>query len=232
MFLVISALSLNIAFAQYETFAVDIVGDTVVIGNTNIKAGCLASYVPEVTIVQDSIAIIERDTTWMHAPCYCFYDVSVSFTGLNSGNYHVALYRAHKVSTTRDTAIFVGSLMFSINADSGQQLSTNIFSGPCHQFPIVSVREDAPVSNFVLLSNYPNPFNPMTSISFSIPNAGLVNIEVYDALGRVVTTLMHENKKAGHFEVQFNGSTYGSGVYFCRLVTGKTVLTTKLLMLK
>jgi hypothetical protein len=164
----------------------------------------------------------------MHAPCYCYYDVSVSLSGLNSGNYRVALYR---LSATRDTIVIIGSFSFSINAASGQPLSTKIFSGPCHQFPIVSIREYAPVGNYILLANYPNPFNPKTSIYFSIPNAGLVTIEVYDALGRIVTSLMHEKKEAGHYELQFDGSAYESGVYFCRLLVGKTILTTKLLML-
>ena len=56
------------------------------------------------------------------------------------------------------------------------------------------------------LSNYPNPFNPTTVISYSIPNAGLVAITVYDALGREVETLVNEYKAAGNYQVNFDGS--------------------------
>ena len=222
-------LSLNIASAQYEKYGVSTVGDTVVIWNTNIKASCLTSFVPEATILRDSIAIIERDTTMMHAPCYCYYDVAVSLSGLSVGNYHVTLFRTKIFSQILDT---IGSVYFSVNAGFGQPLTARIYSGACHQDPIQSVLESGGVGSFALLANYPNPFNPATSIHYSIPNSGLVSIEIYDALGRLVSSLMRAKKEAGNYEVQFDGSAYKSGVYFCRLVTGKIVLTTKLLLLK
>jgi hypothetical protein len=231
--LIVCILSLNIASAQYEKYGVTTVGDTIVVWNTNIEAECNTIYVPEVTRTQDSISIVERDTSKMHAYCYCYYDISVKLSGLSAGNYHVTLYRTKMLSKTKDTIFSVGTINFSVSSGSALPLNTKIYSGACHQTPIwESVFESHVAGHYALLANYPNPFNPTTSIHYSIPNSGLVSIEIYDALGRLVSTLIREKKEAGNYEVQFDGSAHESGAYFCRLVSGKTVLTTKLLLLK
>ncbi len=70
---------------------------------------------------------------------------------------------------------------------------------------------------YALEQNYPNPFNPVTSIKFQIPKAGFVKLTVFDALGRVVKTLVNENKPAGYHHVEFNGSNLASGLYIYRI---------------
>jgi hypothetical protein len=72
-------------------------------------------------------------------------------------------------------------------------------------------------SVFSLSNNYPNPFNPVTRIDFDIPKNGFVSLKVFDVLGREVQTLINENKEAGRYSVDFNGSDLTSGVYFYRL---------------
>ncbi|WP_340103054.1 alpha-amylase family glycosyl hydrolase [Rhodohalobacter sp. 8-1] len=72
--------------------------------------------------------------------------------------------------------------------------------------------------NFRLRPNYPNPFNPTTTISYDIPQASPVQLNVYDALGRQVATLVQrENHPAGTFTVTFDASQLSSGIYFTRL---------------
>ncbi len=90
---------------------------------------------------------------------------------------------------------------------------------------------NTPVS-FQLFNNYPNPFNPTTVISYSIPKRGMVTLKIFDMLGREVATLVNEVKNAGSYEVQFDGSRLASGVYFDRLVTGNHAITRKMLLLK
>jgi hypothetical protein len=70
---------------------------------------------------------------------------------------------------------------------------------------------------FALSQNTPNPFNPRTRISFSIPSDGLTMLVVYDVLGRNVETLVSEFRNAGHFTVDFAGEALPSGVYIYRL---------------
>ena len=85
---------------------------------------------------------------------------------------------------------------------------------------------------FSLLQNYPNPFNPRTTIKYLIPQKSFVSITVYDMLGREVSKLVNEEKLAGSYEVQFDGSRLSSGVYFYRLHAGSFFKTKKLVLLK
>jgi len=72
-------------------------------------------------------------------------------------------------------------------------------------------------SQFVLAQNYPNPFNPETKISFSIPQAGFLNLSVYNSLGQKVEQLFDGIKEAGNFDLSFNAKDLPSGLYFYTL---------------
>ena len=85
---------------------------------------------------------------------------------------------------------------------------------------------------YSLAQNYPNPFNPTTTINFSVPKTSLVNLKVYDLLGREVSTLVNENKPTGIYSVQFNANKLVSGIYFYRMQAGDFVQTKKLILLK
>ncbi|HEX3073188.1 MAG TPA: T9SS type A sorting domain-containing protein, partial [Ignavibacteriales bacterium] len=82
------------------------------------------------------------------------------------------------------------------------------------------------------LSAYPNPFNPQTTIAFTIPNAGKVELAVYDMLGRKITELLNEYRDKGSYEVKFNGADLASGIYFYTIRAGSFVKTEKLMLLK
>lgn len=82
------------------------------------------------------------------------------------------------------------------------------------------------------LQAYPNPFNPATKISFSIPNSGHVTLKVFDILGKEVIVLVNKVFEAGKHEVEFDASHLPSGVYISSLMTGNKTLTKKMLLLK
>jgi len=72
-------------------------------------------------------------------------------------------------------------------------------------------------TTFGLDQNFPNPFNPSTTIYFQLPKDSRVSLKVYDLLGREVTTLVNEDRAAGYHDARFNAGTVASGVYFYRM---------------
>jgi len=93
--------------------------------------------------------------------------------------------------------------------------------------------EQNQVPEALLLSqNNPNPFNPTTRISFSIPSNGHVSLKVYDILGREVAVLANKVLEAGQYEYNFNGENLASGTYIYCLRTNNKTITKKMLMIK
>jgi hypothetical protein len=90
--------------------------------------------------------------------------------------------------------------------------------------PIVGVnddRRDLP-ARYALAQNFPNPFNPVTNISYDLPKSSRVTLTVYDLLGRAVNTLTDKVQEAGHYTVPFDASRLSSGMYFYRLEAVET----------
>ena len=88
-----------------------------------------------------------------------------------------------------------------------------------------------------LSSNYPNPFNPSTNISFSLANPGEVSIQIFNQKGQLVKTLLNSSLPAGNHQLTWNGTDeqgaqVGSGVYFYRMKSGKYSSTRKMVMMK
>lgn len=98
----------------------------------------------------------------------------------------------------------------------------------------VEPNEESLPANFYLSNNYPNPFNPETTIEYSVPKTSLVELKVYDVLGREVATLVNEVKQPGKYITKFsmNNSRYASGIYFYRMSTAGFTLVKKMMLLK
>jgi hypothetical protein len=73
------------------------------------------------------------------------------------------------------------------------------------------------LSQYHLIQNYPNPFNPSTTIRFTISELRFTTLKIYDLLGREVATLVNEEKPAGEYEIEFDGTGLPSGIYFYQL---------------
>ena len=87
-------------------------------------------------------------------------------------------------------------------------------------------------NQFRLFNNYPNPFNPSTTISYSIPEINFVTLKVYDVLGNEIANLVNEEKAAGTYAVEFNATNLSSGIYFYELQAGSFVETKKMVLMK
>ena len=86
--------------------------------------------------------------------------------------------------------------------------------------------------SYELFYNYPNPFNPSTTIKYNIPTEGNVRLIVYNSLGEVVGELVNEWQSAGKYSVSFLRNNLSSGVYFYSLKYRDQVITRKMLLLK
>ncbi len=82
----------------------------------------------------------------------------------------------------------------------------------------ISQTENQTPDYFMLEQNYPNPFNPRTVINYTLQNNGLVNLKVFDILGKEILVPVNEKQNSGSYSVTFDGSNYAGGVYFYRLV--------------
>lgn len=96
---------------------------------------------------------------------------------------------------------------------------------------ITNISTEVP-AKFSMSQNYPNPFNPVTKIKFDIPLQAFTKIAVYDITGKEVTELLGSKLNAGSYEVDFDGSSLSSGVYFYRIESGKVSDIKKMILVK
>jgi FlgD Ig-like domain len=138
--------------------------------------------------------------------------------------------------------------VFGANGRNFLYTDKTVEAGKTYHYQIGAVDHDgefrSPVADVTMLrvsaslaQNSPNPFNPTTSIRFSLPASEFVTISVYDASGRLVRTLVESVQTAGAHDIQWNGrddagSAVGSGVYFYRLTAGHYSESKKMVMLK
>ena len=90
-------------------------------------------------------------------------------------------------------------------------------------------------SEFTLSNNYPNPFNPSTTIEYEIPKAAYVKLEIYNSIGELITTLENSFQNPGKYNVQWNGKNskgeeVSSGIYFYRMSSNGLTLVKKMIM--
>jgi plastocyanin len=96
----------------------------------------------------------------------------------------------------------------------------------------VAVRDARIPSTYSLEQNFPNPFNPATTISFSLPTAQQVTLEVFDVIGRQVGVLVNERKEPGSYTFTFDASGLPSSVYIYELKAGTFVQVRKMTLVK
>jgi hypothetical protein len=122
---------------------------------------------------------------------------------------------------------FVGTLQGASTIIESGFLADTLF----RTLTSVASHEGVP-KEFMLEQNFPNPFNPSTTIHIELPHASRVILSVYNVLGQEVLTLIDEEKPAGIFDVRFSASNLSSGTYLYRLRAGEYVSTKRMLVLK
>ena len=160
------------------------------------------------------------DTLYIHA---VFYKGTTGvaytqfFTGTSVSTYTQftapITYISSAVPDTAYIEIMVESLNGTYHAGTTFKLDDLSFG------PATGVEQSFPIKPnvFTLSQNYPNPFNPSTIITYQIPNDGIVRLDIFDVMGRMLTTLVNEEKSVGQYSVPFDGSQFTSGIYFYRI---------------
>ena len=85
---------------------------------------------------------------------------------------------------------------------------------------------------FNLYQNFPNPFNPSTTIKYQIPIPGFVTIKIYDVIGNEIAILVNEEKRIGNYQIEYYAKDLSSGIYFYRMTTENFTLARKMILLK
>ncbi|MBV6479984.1 MAG: Ycf48-like protein [Ignavibacteria bacterium] len=106
----------------------------------------------------------------------------------------------------------------------------------CYKFDVsglVSINEEnSHITDYKLYQNFPNPFNPSTTIKFEIPEKGFVTLKIYDLLGNEIESAFGRLLTAGSYEFNFYAERYSSGIYFYKLITDKSVYSKSMLLIK
>src|SRR3990172_4876610 len=137
---------------------------------------------------------------------------------------------------TGESNKIVGTVGQSLIGESGSQ--TNVAkSGFWEQLTnlvtsVEEINDKVLPKEFNLYQNYPNPFNPSTTIQFALPKESFTKLEIFNALGEKVSTLVSETISAGTYKYEWNAKDLSSGIYFYRLSTENYVQTKKLLLMK
>jgi hypothetical protein len=121
----------------------------------------------------------------------------------------------------RATSYFVDSTSFEIaNISPLPYFSIKQYQSPCGGVPVVVAQKGERIPERIQMANFPNPFNPSTSLRFTIANSRFVELRVYDVLGQGVATLLEKNLNPGEYTIQWDASNFPSGIYFYRLIAG------------
>lgn len=136
------------------------------------------------------------------------------------GTYNVIFKSPGYITDTIQNVAVADSVSTRVN-HTMRKIQTNIFTTAASK-----------PHTFLLRQNFPNPFNPATSIQFDIPIQGQVKISIFDNAGRLISTLVDKLLAAGSYEVHWNATDNPSGVYYCKLFTQSYSATKKMMLIR
>jgi hypothetical protein len=180
---------------------------------------------------QNSNSSFPRGTFLVHGkdgifsePILVFEDSTSTYIG--RGNSSVAARGNGEIAVHFEaTASRSGTVVSDIFIKEGTLITTGISQSQSYSYSIDE-------HGYKLYDNYPNPFNPKTSISYFLPSGDKVKLKVYDILGNVVSTLVNEFKPQGIHSVIFDAKDISSGIYFYSLEAGEYTDRKKMIILK
>lgn len=220
-------------FQGKDSLFVSIVADTVSIWDLAACGNCASVFTISVTRSADTLYITQEDTSHLMATCDCLFNLRASVIGISGGTYTVLVYRDwHLKFPNVAQPILIGTFRFQYSPQITPNFSYSGFQSNC-LYEGVSQRTQLPPNQPVLFANYPNPFNPSTTIRFQTSSTEFVVIKVFDILGREVQTLLSEAEIPGQHSVRFDARPdLSSGFYCYRMFTGSFTQTKTMLLLR
>lgn len=147
--------------------------------------------------------------------CFVSVDSGATWVQVNTG---LSASKIYSIVVLPDSTILLGTV-------------NGIFSTKQSPMAVVDQKNIFP-SEYCLEQNFPNPFNPSTTITFQMPVSGNVTLKVFDLLGREVSLLVDEAKQAGKYSVTWNAANIASGVYIYQLNTHTVHINRTMILLK
>lgn len=194
---------------------------------------------------------------WVKQPNHPAYQNTYGIMNLGAGNWKVNFTAMQTLSNTVFHKMpIVLKISFTTGADTlirvMNDVNNQLFSFTFNRQPTVLVFDPNNdivlktasltigvnnISNVVpdkyeMYQNYPNPFNPNTNIKFDVSKKSLVKINIYDVTGKLVSELVNQELNAGKYDINWNGASHASGVYFYRIETGDFSKTMKMVLVK
>ena len=159
------------------------------------------------------------------------FQIEKSFNNANWLN--IGLVEGNGTTTNPNTYTFIDDLFLNHNPNHNlfYRLKQIDYDGSFKYSRVIEIEVLNP-TDYILYQNFPNPFNPTTTIKFDLPKDGLVTLEVYDILGRKITTLINEQRIAGRYEQTFDASSLVSGVYVYKINAGDFISSKKMILIK
>jgi photosystem II stability/assembly factor-like uncharacterized protein len=131
------------------------------------------------------------------------------------------------ISTIRQVHFLTTDTGYAVT-DNGMILKTYNAGNP---IGIIQTNTEVP-AEYSLAQNFPNPFNPSTTIKFSLPKSSFVTLKIYDNIGKEVAILIDQNVGSGNYEYEFDAGVLGSGIYYYRIKADDFVETKKMILIK
>ncbi|MBL7074739.1 T9SS type A sorting domain-containing protein [candidate division KSB1 bacterium] len=176
---------------------------------------------------QDSIVTNDNGTVyWLDGNI----DADPLFVDPENGDFHL---QEGSPCIDAGTAFFVweGDILVNLSPDEYVGSAPDIGA---YEYGMVSIDENIVLvpTQFSLSPNYPNPFNPITTIKYGLPKESEVTLKIFNILGREVATLVAQHQPAGYHQINWDATDYSSGIYFCQIQAGEFVKVRKMILLK
>lgn len=156
-------------------------------------------------------------------------DAGTVLRSRNGGNTWITQF-SDVATNSLSSVCFIDTLNGWVSGEGGTIIHTSDGGG------IVSVEtegnEFTKADKYILSQNFPNPFNPKTTIKWIMPETGFVTLRIYDVLGREVMILVNQELNAGNQETVFDATNFSSGIYFYQLKVGDFIQTKKIVLMK